>query len=573
MKKIYFGALVATVAMSAAVSLSSCEDMLEPESDLIMYPEDNQLDTPYDTLYSVVGVLHQMQAVLDRTNLLGEVRADLVTLTGSASKDLQELASSQVSTANAYNNPQDYYAIINNCNYYIDNADSTYVKQGVRVFERELALIHTYRAWTYLQLALNYGEIPFYTHFLGTQSEADEVLKQPRLSIAQVCAELIDDLLPWAYTKRLSYQSSFGSYNISNMYMSPKLILGELYLWSGQYEEAAFWYHEYLTDKDDPLPVGGSPAKRTYANGVYSSSTSYRASTGIYLPYESDAMYGTVSYLLDMYESNADNNLYYEITYSQSALERSMSQRAVLVVVNEKMERDTLEFPAFSTDAFFTGDLRLGSVVSVRAINNGKNWNTSYQTISKLSSSSYLLYRVNMVYLRYAEALNRAGYPTAAFAVLKYGLCEDNIEKRASGSPINADEAARAGQLIYFDPNYFIGTDYSSGMNGTATSGNTIGIHAMGGTAVDADTTYVIPQLASMADTVQWVEEKIVEEMALESIFDGTRFYDLMRVAMRRDDNSFLANTIAARDGSGAVNKELQSRLMDRTNWFLPFQK
>ena len=29
-----------------------------------------------------------------------------------------------------------------------------------------------------------------------------------------------------------------------------------------------------------------------------------------------------------------------------------------------------------------------------------------------------------MVYLRYAEALNRAGYPQSAMVILKYGLCQ-----------------------------------------------------------------------------------------------------------------------------------------------------
>ena len=161
MKKTKYSALVAAMAISASLAVSSCADMLQPESDLLMYPEDNRIDTPYDTVYSVVGILHLMEKVVDRTFLLGEVRSDLVSLTGSASKDLQELASSTISVDNAYNNPQDYYAIINNCNYYIANADSTYKKQGVKVFERELSAVHSMRAWTYLQLALNYGEIPF----------------------------------------------------------------------------------------------------------------------------------------------------------------------------------------------------------------------------------------------------------------------------------------------------------------------------------------------------------------------------------------------------------------------------
>ena len=38
-----------------------------------------------------------------------------------------------------------------------------------------------------------------------------------------------------------------------------------------------------------------------------------------------------------------------------------------------------------------------------------------------------ITYRRSMVYLRYAEALNRAGLPQSAFAILKYGLCPENV--------------------------------------------------------------------------------------------------------------------------------------------------
>ena len=41
------------------------------------------------------------------------------------------------------------------------------------VFRKEYAVIKGYRAWTYLQLALNYGRVPLVTEPILTQEEAE----------------------------------------------------------------------------------------------------------------------------------------------------------------------------------------------------------------------------------------------------------------------------------------------------------------------------------------------------------------------------------------------------------------
>ena len=60
----------------------------------------------------------------------------------------------------------------------------------------------------------------------------------------------------------------------------------------------------------------------------------------------------------------------------------------------------------------------------------------------------------------------------------------------------------------------------------------------------------------------------IIDEMALEGSFEGNRFYDLMRVALRRSDPAYLADPIARR--SGSVDNTLRTLLMDANNWYLP---
>ena len=195
-------AYILQIALAAvgAGFLGSCEDMLTPESVYVLDADKNHLVSPSDTANSLVGIIYKMQAIGDRTNLLGEVRSDLVTLRTSAPKDLHELANFEITDDNKYNSPKDYYAIINNCNYYLANADKNAVDiGGNRIFEKEMAQVRSIRAWTYLQLALNYGRVPFYTNPILTEQDANRVLESGETKdLVGICDYFINDLKPFS---------------------------------------------------------------------------------------------------------------------------------------------------------------------------------------------------------------------------------------------------------------------------------------------------------------------------------------------------------------------------------------
>ena len=66
-----------------------------------------------------------------------------------------------------------------------------------------------------------------------------------------------------------------------------------------------------------------------------------------------------------------------------------------------------------------------------------------------------------------------------------------------------------------------------------------------------------------------------MNENALECSFQGTRFYDLMRVALRRNDPAYLADRVYARNGSGneaTVKATIKKDLYNPKNWYLSFK-
>ena len=151
-------------AFCLVCGFTACSDFLDQESDQVIYADKDHLNNATDTLWSMAGIMNKMQVIADRTILLGEMRGDLVDITNNASADLRDVAFFNIGDDNVYNSPRDYYAVINNCNYFIANADTALRNnRNEYVFMKEYAAVKAFRAWTYLQMVLNYGSVPFVT--------------------------------------------------------------------------------------------------------------------------------------------------------------------------------------------------------------------------------------------------------------------------------------------------------------------------------------------------------------------------------------------------------------------------
>lgn len=550
-------------------TFTSCEDILETDSSFVMYEKDHTLTDPTDSVYSVLGIINQMQKIADRTVLLGEVRADLLDVTDAASADLKRLSAWDFSQENKYNNVSDYYSVINHCNYFLHHVDTTLMRRGYKIFEAEYAAVKAFRAWTYLELAKHYGRVPLVTEPLMTEIDAREAMNDQSkyVSMPEICEYFIADLTPYAY-RRLPAWGGVGNFTTTYFFIPMRALLGDLCLWAGRYNEAAYWYHDFLTDRDEPHVLRNSELTARWSSASVnftSISITYMSSPELsYIPMELREFDGVMSELVDIFNSTQENYNYFQVTPS-SAMRRLSGEQIYCMEYKTDTQTDTLYAPRTGlSDPLQLGDLRLFGDYQYDkkgTQNEYSQYNSETQEIRKYPTSSrdrVATYTTSMLYLRYAEALNRAGFPQSAMTILKYGVCQDYFVQN-----VDSVERAEAGALIEFDPNVFLREEAK-------------GIHSFGSGDSQCNEYYVLPipadSLATRQDTIDYqiplVEDLIITEMALDGAFEGFRLYDLMRVAMRRDDNAYLADPVSKR---GAEQDDaLRARLMVQENWYLP---
>ncbi|MBO7115382.1 MAG: RagB/SusD family nutrient uptake outer membrane protein [Bacteroidaceae bacterium] len=665
LKNIIPAALIALVALTA----SSCEDMFKVDSKIVLYDYENTLDRATDTVYSVLGIIKNLQKIADRSVILGEVRGDLVATSDHANRDLAELYRydfQNLSKSNRYNNPTDYYAVINNCNYFLAHADTAYTRNRKNVFLREYVAVLSYRAWTYLQLAQVYGDVYFTKDPILSGDQADKS-KLQKLNIKQIADTLLIDFEDRFLDLATPNYGDLGgettgsgdksaTHTSTQFFIPPRIIMGDLALWSGQYGKAAKYYHDYLSENTNKLVTTGTASVSWFSNewiyldpqgDTYSSTFGSNAKPICYIPMEIDEYNGVVSELPKIFNSLEENDYWYQLTRSKGLTSLSTRQDYCYhwISLTDKLAGDFIDSCQYMTNKYDQeielrrGDLRLQSILTTKTRTTDEytssNLSLVEQKLIKINPEKICLYRNDVVYLRLAEALNRAGCPKTAFAVLKSGLC-DAVIKEIGATALSEIERLKAIGIDYTDylednkqvHNFVIknisenndgfirvkidlegntvnqykvsrtidGATISDKVNSHIASGNTMGIHSRGCGDADYDKRYTIEnKLAKMGiitagldstalvdASILAVEEYLIDEMGLETCFEGYRFGDLMRISMHRAttgvyDTDFLAKRVASRgtatmedDNYSAKDDALYGRLLDSKNWFLP---
>jgi len=726
---------------------TSCEDMLSPDSERHSYV------VAQDTLYSYWGILRSLQNVGERYVVLGECRGDLVSGTTYLSDSINNILNFDMERATdgscRYLQASDYYHIVNSCNAYMANCDTLRKTGTLKPYmTKEYAQVCAIRAWVYLQLVQVYGEVPFYTKPMLTTDEINNFMADPshQKVNADNLADLLCDELENLYVIEQTYgfpqYDSYGQTTTvchSQKCMIPiAVILGDLYLTKGDKascEKAAQWYYNYFSPKNEknaggPLPTsyysygfmgeGMDKAEYTAKGTPWTEKEEWKkaeeAITAI--PSSTNKLWGTVQRgVNDLFGFTSEISVSGD-TASAASVRLTPKYDAKQLRASDGYFAQCKAVPfeyyiaanadgVNSSDNTLAIDTEVGdarrSWVREFDVNYGNGLTNKEYFVTKQNPNGQfttvypMIYRKSMVWLRYAEALNRAGYPSYAFAILKNGLCnndqwlpdadethyaikdtlyysaivkfdltdnttrQDTIYKEFSHkadfeaymAQYIADEEAKGNIASYTTPDYYYGAETlqnypdenltnnvvcnyislqerqkSEGVDflnfktsnffstsGThdiiyrisSTSSNVInysysssttdsyittGIHYHGagllkydekrsvynyvdkiievaaknyGKTIDKEEIYDEANLALVQDCI---EDLIVDEEAMELAFEGTRFFDLMRVAHRRGDANYLAERVSKRDGQ--KDNSLYSKLMNTKNWYFP---
>lgn len=625
--------LIFFVSVASATSLftTSCEDFLDVDSNMIVDADKDHLSSARDSIYSVIGILNKLQAIADRTVLLGEARGDLVDINDNTSKDLRDLALfNNVGDDNKYNSPREYYAVINNCNYFIANVDTAMTNnRNENVFLNEYAVVKAIRAWTYLQLVTTYGKVPFITDPILSKDEGEKTY--PMYDIQQICDYFIneDGLQELADNDNITYPS-YGDIKGTPsrlFYIQLNLILGDLYLWRGSlldakddYLNAAKCYYAYIRNRNGkttssayPITAGSSEwldysswdeiyVNPFWINLLVDESGASNSEVITIIPMDSVRSEGYYSELRGIFSSSYSDNMEVQLVPSESMKELSAAQE--YCYYDGKAEK-FFYAPKNLSNQVLDGDLRLASIWrQYENTVNGKGEHITAQSMVKYhtKNGNIHIYRRGQVYLRFAEAMNRAGFPRYAYHILASGVNNDVISNCIAPFLSEADSTKILEEFGFPTSTYMVATWRSDipGLmyNSRMTGYNHMGIHSRGSGESAFNDYYKMPYGEAIIDTVEVVnengeligykfnvhkdketeglverqmlavEEMIVDEMALETAFEGYRFYDLMRVAYRRHDPSYLAKKIYARKGSTGMTT-IDADLNNTNNWFL----
>lgn len=577
-------------AILSLCAIMSCDDTFESDSSSIAIDNGEMLDSPNDSLYSVMGILSQVQKLGERYVLLGELRGDLMQATPNADTDLQQIARFEADEENAFATRRDYYSVINNCNYALERMDTSIVVFQDKVMLPEYAAIKAIRAWTYWQMALAFDKVKWVDKPILKLEESLE--EYPVIGSEALAEKLIEDLIPFAAVRRLDYGTIDG-YQSVQMFIPVQLLLGDLYLYLNRYEEAAAIYYDYIYKY------------RITLTGGYASNYNMSTRQDVYMNHNNSY----VGEMLSGFVYNSDAKEYHPklIRLSYNDIPSVVPASSFVDYMSHVMHFYA-ESGALTISAYFEGDLRgqaltsggivrpaaYGDITLGQADNN--TYVTKYTTAAATVSGAYdpqngalkdalmftrviPIYRTPHVYLRYAEAVNRMGKPSLAFAVLKYGLTAENLADAEKVNPAEVENCAYADftWIRNSDGNANVGTASRGRGRGLSIDKNNFIIpdYTRYVTATDEDTNeeIMIPSAdasdiaVALADSVAFVEDCIIDELAAETAFEGNRFFDLLRVARHRGEYpAYMARKVSQRFTDKAA---MQERLMQPSAWYL----
>ena len=508
-----------------SLTLTSCSDFLtiKPLNDVVV---ENYWEKKSEVAAVVASCYYDMQkaAFTQRLIAWGELRGDNVTETSNLQNNTTtyDFFTNNITTNNYWNDWSAFYNVINLCNtvlYYApqtQQVDGTFTAEELHSYEAEVKAI---RSLCYFYLVRTFKKVPLVT----TASIGDDVdFKVPASSEEDVLGFIETELKEasqyiWNRTYFDDNADRKGRFNKQSV----KALLADVYLWEGKYQECADLCGEILSEKKAEY----EKQQQEMENGTYSSYVSNGA-LSLYEGYP----------LIDGSQSShyAYNWLYYTGNSFESILELQFTQEA-------NLENSGISFFYGDRSNVGSGLLNAASFLCVNdasSLFSDENDERLFENTGYESGKTSSAYYVRKYRYYYGDA--NQGTLRATFANWIVYKLTDIMLMRAEalaylGGDANSEEAFALVKAV--------NERYCGG---------------------ESKLTYDASNIKKM----------VLDERQRETLFEGKRWYDLVRMVRHADDpvkamselrSSYLIRKYG-RNGQDAV-----ARMGSLNNLFLPY--
>lgn len=554
----------------------------------------NNYRNVYDANAAVIGIYGKFLNLAQQYVILNELRADLMDVTPNADKYLQEISTHNVSADNPWADPRPFYSVILNCNDALKNFDIMVAQKKMNSsdYAQRYSDIATLRAWLYLQLGIHWGSVPYVTDALASVDDIKDSSKYPRIPFDQLLDKLINSvsalpyLDPYTTTTAItgatntSLVTTVDGYNTSYFFINKRCLLGDLYLWKGNYTLAATSYRNVMETGTRTL-ASGSVGYYSMYKIPFSDVVTNNDNSVDYIRFREqdvnalvdnntqgwraifarpqDALF-SYEWIWTMYfdKNFVPQDPFVDLFSNQGG--RYLVKPSQLALDNWNSQTQINGFP-YDQRGHFTVRTINGQPVIMKYLYTYLDPVNFTPTNLLQKNGRWLLYRAATLNLRFAEAANRDGYSKLAYAFVNRGIQSVYTDLNPDGTvPTDVTNTMQTKLPAPYD---------FDARNGNAPSYRSPWYQQVG-TRTRA---YLQPLQTNLETDQTGMENAIIDEAGLELAYEGERWGDLLRIAIRRNDKSFLAEKVyqkLLRDGNPAASTA-KSKLL-QGDWYLPFK-